>query len=166
MNVYGDIKCCKPFRFNKDTDDNDISIEILNDIAFISDGDIQINGNIRNTSNIISEGYILLNDYIKTDEYVEAKKGVRNISDARVKYDLKKIENAVEKIKLLSGYTFKRNDLNGINDTGLLAQDVKKILPEVVNENKEGILSIEYSKMMGLIVEAIKELSNKIDFIK
>jgi len=166
MNVYGDIKCCKPFRFNKDTDDNDISIEILNDIAFISDGDIQINGNIRNTSNIISEGYILTNDYIKTDEYVEAKKGVRNISDARVKYDLKKIENAVEKIKLLSGYTFKRNDLNGINDTGLLAQDVKKILPEVVNENKEGILSIEYSKMMGLIVEAIKELSNKIDLIK
>lgn len=166
MNVYGDIKCRKPFRFNKDTDDDTIEIEILNDIAFISDGDIQINGNIKNTSNIISEGYILTNDYIKTDEYVEAKKGVRNISDARVKYDLKKIENAVEKIKSLSGYTFKRNDLNGINDTGLLAQDVKKILPEVVNENKEGILSIEYSKMMGLIVEAIKELSDKIDLIK
>ena len=166
MNVYGDIKCRKPFRFNKDTDNESINIEILNDIAFISDGDIQINGNIKNTSNIISEGYILTNDYIKTDEYVEAKKGVRNISDARVKYDLKKIENAVEKIKSLSGYTFKRNDLNGINDTGLLAQDVKKILPEVVNENKEGILSIEYSKMMGLIVEAIKELSDKIDLIK
>lgn len=166
MNVYGDIKCCKPFRSNRNTNDNSINIEILNEIAFISDGDIQINGNIKNTSNIISEGYILTNDYIKTDEYVEAKKGVRNISDARVKYDLKKIENAVEKIKLLSGYTFKRNDLNGINDTGLLAQDVKKILPEVVNENKEGILSIEYSKMMGLIVEAIKELSEKIDLIK
>jgi len=166
MNVYGDIKCCKPFRFNKNTDNDVIDIEILNDIAFISDGDIQINGNIKNTSNIISEGYIITNDYIKTDEYVEAKKGVRNISDARVKYDLKKIENAVEKIKLLSGYTFKRNDINGINDTGLLAQDVNKILPEVVNENKEGFLSIEYSKMMGLIVEAIKELSDKIDLIK
>ena len=166
MNVYGDIKCCKPFRFNKDTDTNATNIEILSEIAFISDGDIQINGNINNTNNIISEGYILTNNYIKTDEYVEAKKGVRNISDARVKYDLKKIENAVEKIKLLSGYTFKRNDLNGINDTGLLAQEVNKILPEVVNENKEGILSIEYSKMMGLIVEAIKELSDKIDFIK
>ena len=37
---------------------------------------------------------------------------------------------------------------------------------EVVNENDEGILSIEYSKMMGLIVEAIKELNVKIDLIK
>ena len=37
---------------------------------------------------------------------------------------------------------------------------------EVVNENNEGILSIEYSKMMGLIVEAIKELNAKIDLIK
>ena len=81
-------------------------------------------------------------------------------------WDLKKIENAVDKLKLLSGYTFKRKDLNGIKDTGLLAQDVRSVLPEVVNENDEGILSIEYAKMMGLIVEAIKELNAKIDSIK
>ena len=80
--------------------------------------------------------------------------------------DLKKIENAVDKLKSLSGYTFRRKDLNGIKDTGLLAQDVRSVLPEVVNENDEGILSIEYSKMMGLIVEAIKELNVKIDLIK
>ena len=56
------------------------------------------------------------------------------------KYDLKIIENAVDKLKSLSGYTFKRKDLNGINDTGLLAQDVRSVLPEVVNENNEGII--------------------------
>jgi hypothetical protein len=150
MNVYGNIKCSKPSNFG----------EIINEIALTADGDVKIEGNMEIKSNINAEGFI------STDRYVEAKQGVRNISDSRVKYDIKKIDNALNKIKLLTGYTFKRNDLNGINDTGLLAQDVKPILPEVVNENSEGILSIEYAKMMGLIIESIKELSDKIDLIK
>jgi hypothetical protein len=163
MNVYGNIKCCKPFSIT------DNIIAFTSDIALDAMGNANIHGNINSSniycSNINNIGYIYSTKYIKTDEYIEAKLGVRNISDSRVKYDLKKIENAVDKIKLLSGYTFKRNDLNGMQDTGLLAQDVKSILPEVVNENKDGLLNIEYAKMMGLIVEAIKELSDKIDLI-
>ena len=162
MNVYGNIKCCKSFRFDKDTNNK----EILSDTALTANGDIKIDGNINTTSNINCAGNIISTGFISTEEHIEAKKGVRNISDSRVKYDLKKIENAVDKLKSLSGYTFKRKDLNGIKDTGLLAQDVRSVLPEVVNENDEGILSIEYSKMMGLIVEAIKELNVKIDLIK
>lgn len=162
MNVYGNIKCCKSFKFDKDTNNK----EILSDTALTANGDIEIDGNINNTSNINCDGNIISIGSISTKAHIEAKQGVRNISDSRVKYDLKKIENAVDKLKSLSGYTFKRKDLNGINDTGLLAQDVRSVLPEVVNENKEGILSIEYSKMMGLIVEAIKELNVKIDLIK
>tara|TARA_B000000475_G_scaffold146790_1_gene118155 strand:- start:925 stop:3768 length:2844 start_codon:yes stop_codon:yes gene_type:complete len=148
MNVYGNIKCCKPFMFEEDT------------YTILSETALTANGNINCKGDIISDGFI------STEKHIEAKKGVRNISDSRVKYDLKKIENAVDKLKSLSGYTFKRKDLNGIKDTGLLAQDVRSVLPEVVNENHEGILSIEYSKMMGLIVEAIKELNVKIDLIK
>ena len=128
--------------------------------TILSETALTANGNINCKGDIISDGFI------STEKHIEAKKGVRNISDSRVKYDLKKIENAVDKLKSLSGYTFKRKDLNGIKDTGLLAQDVRSVLPEVVNENHEGILSIEYSKMMGLIVEAIKELNVKIDLIK
>lgn len=156
MNVYGNIKCCKPFKFTEDTN----NATIISDTALTANGNIEIEGNINCDGNIISDGFI------KTEAHIEAKKGVRNISDSRVKYDLKKIENAVDKLKSLSGYTFRRKDLNGIKDTGLLAQDVRSVLPEVVNENDEGILSIEYSKMMGLIVEAIKELNVKIDLIK
>ncbi len=162
MNVYGNIKCCKSFKFDKDTNNK----EILSDTALTANGDIKIDGNINTTSNINCAGNIISTGFISTEEHIEAKKGVRNISDSRVKYDLKKIENAVDKLKSLSGYTFRRKDLNGIKDTGLLAQDVRSVLPEVVNENDEGILSIEYSKMMGLIVEAIKELNVKIDLIK
>jgi len=156
MNVYGNIKCCKSFKF----EEGDETATIISHTALTANGNIEINGNIECKENIISTGFI------STKEHIEAKKGVRNISDSRVKYDLKKIENAVDKLKSLSGYTFRRKDLNGIKDTGLLAQDVRSVLPEVVNENDEGILSIEYSKMMGLIVEAIKELNVKIDLIK
>ena len=162
MNVYGNIKCCKPFKFTEGTD----NLDVLSDTALTANGDIEIDGNITTTSNINCYGNIISDGFIKTEAHIEAKKGVRNISDSRVKYDLKKIENAVDKLKSLSGYTFRRKDLNGIKDTGLLAQDVRSVLPEVVNENDEGILSIEYSKMMGLIVEAIKELNAKIDLIK
>lgn len=160
MNVYGNIQCCKSFKFTDGTK------EILSDTAFTANGDIKIYGDINTTSNINCDGNIINNGFISTKQHIEAKQGVRNISDSRVKYDLKIIENAVDKLKSLSGYTFKRKDLNGIKDTGLLAQDVRSVLPEVVNENDEGILSIEYSKMMGLIVEAIKELNAKIDLIK
>jgi hypothetical protein len=162
MNVYGNIKCCKSFKFEEGSN----IATILSDTALTANGNIEIDGNIHNTSNINCDGNIISIGFISTEAHIEAKKGVRNISDSRVKYDLKKIENAVDKLKSLSGYTFKRKDLNGIKDTGLLAQDVRSVLPEVVNENDEGILSIEYSKMMGLIVEAIKELNAKIDLIK
>ena len=162
MNVYGNIKCCKSFKFEEGNN----TATILSDTALTANGDIKIDGEINTTSNINCAGNIISIGSISTNAHIEAKKGVRNISDSRVKYDLKKIENAVDKLKSLSGYTFKRKDLNGIKDTGLLAQDVRSVLPEVVNENDEGILSIEYSKMMGLIVEAIKELNAKIDFIK
>lgn len=160
MNVYGNIQCCKPFKFTDGTK------EILSHTALTANGDITIDGEINTTSNINCDGNIISIGSISTQEHIEAKKGVRNISDSRVKYDLKKIENAINKLKELSGYTFRRKDLNGIKDTGLLAQDVRSVLPEVVNENNEGILSIEYAKMMGLIVEAIKELNAKIDLIK
>ena len=156
MNVYGNIKCCKSFKFEEGSN----IATILSDTALTANGNIEIYGNINSKGDIISDGFI------STEKHIEAKQGVRNISDSRVKYDLKKIENAVDKLKSLSGYTFKRKDLNGIKDTGLLAQDVRSVLPEVVNENNEGILSIEYAKMMGLIVEAIKELNTKIDLIK
>ena len=51
-------------------------------------------------------------------------------------------------------------------DTGLIAQDVQSVLPEVISIDNNNMLNIEYNKMMGLIIEAIKELDNKINLIK
>ena len=76
------------------------------------------------------------------------------------------IPNAVDKVKQLRGVTFERTDEKerhqGIRHTGLIAQEVEKVLPEVIETNKDGILSVAYGHMVGLLVEAIKEQDEKI----
>jgi hypothetical protein len=87
-------------------------------------------------------------------------------SDIRVKSDLVKIENALEKVKQLTGYTFTRTATN-TRSTGLVAQDVQNVLPEAVGEDPTtGTLTLAYGNLAGLIVEAIKDLANEINEIK
>lgn len=88
---------------------------------------------------------------------------VTAFSDARLKTDLVKISNALDKIETLTGYTYTRID-TGERQTGLLAQDVQKILPEVIVDAEH--LSIAYGNLMGLIVEGIKELRQEVAALK
>ena len=97
-----------------------------------------------------------------SDGAVGTKNGnVVSTSDERLKTDIYTIENALEKTLLLRGvnYTLIQEQTKSI---GLIAQEVELIVPEVVHEY-EGIKSIAYSNMIGLLVEAIKELNNKVN---
>lgn len=89
-------------------------------------------------------------------------------SDSNMKTDLVRIDKAVARLKELTGYTFARRDLEDTKRyAGLLAQDVQKVLPEVVyRDDKTDMLSIAYGNMAGLFVECIKELQEQIDDIK
>jgi hypothetical protein len=51
-------------------------------------------------------------------------------------------------------------------DTGVIAQEVESILPEVVGTREDGTKAVAYEKMTGLLIEAIKELDIKIEDIK
>ena len=91
-------------------------------------------------------------------------------SDERLKEFEGKIDNALEKVLALSGYYYKDNELakelgydNDRRQVGLSAQEVKKILPEVITEAPidEQYLTIWYDKLIPLIIEAIKELADK-----
>lgn len=87
-------------------------------------------------------------------------------SDIRLKTDLEKITNALDKVCELTGYTFNKIG-NSTRSTGLVAQDVQKVLPECVVQHPDtDILSVAYGNMMGLIVEAIKDLKKEIDDLK
>jgi hypothetical protein len=86
---------------------------------------------------------------------------VSGTSDRRLKDDLVVIDSALEKLCALTGYTYLRTDLN-VMQAGLIAQDVQAVLPEAVKEDERKYLNISHGAVLGLIVEAIKELREQV----
>lgn len=87
-------------------------------------------------------------------------------SDKRLKENIKIIENPIEKVKQLEGVTYNKIKTPEFKETGLIAQDVEAVLPEAVNSSDDGMLAIAYPRLVGLLVEAIKEQQIQIDELK
>jgi len=91
-------------------------------------------------------------------------------SDKRLKENIKPIESALDKVSKLQGVTFnwKKSDsiLNIKEDVGFIAQDVQKVIPELVREDKDGMLSIRHQGITPILLEAIKELKAEIEELK
>jgi hypothetical protein len=90
-------------------------------------------------------------------------------SDRAVKYDLVRISDALDRVSQLTGYTFSRSDgpdgphgTSSARETGLIAQDVLEVLPEAVATDASGRLSVAYGNLAGLIVEALKDLKDRV----
>ena len=84
-------------------------------------------------------------------------------SDKRLKTNIKKIENAMDKVSKLNGYTYTHENRES---TGCMAQEVLEVLPEVVSGSDETTYSLAYGNMVGLLIEAIKELKSEINQLK
>ncbi len=80
-------------------------------------------------------------------------------SDERLKSDIKKIPKALDKVKELSGYTY---TINEKESAGVIAQEVLKILPETISTRDDGYYAVSYHGLIGLLIEAVKELSEKV----
>ena len=82
-----------------------------------------------------------------------------------MKDNISPIKQALDKVKSLSGNTFDWNEASGKegSDTGVIAQEVEEVLPEVVSEGEDGMKSVAYGNMVGLLVEAIKDQQKQID---
>ena len=84
-------------------------------------------------------------------------------SDISLKDNIRPIESAIFKVKQIRGVTFDWNEKSNKlqqekgHDVGLIAQEVEKVLPEVIQIRKDGIKAISYEKVVPLLVEAIKE---------
>jgi hypothetical protein len=109
--------------------------------------------------NMGADLYVYGNSYVSGNQTAGVM--TTNTSDRRLKKDFSKIEDALEKIKTLTGYTYMRTEATDTRRyTGLIAQDVETVLPEAVSlDERTGVLSVAYGNMMGLVVEAIKQLS-------
>ena len=91
-------------------------------------------------------------------------------SDKRLKDNIEIIPKALDKVMQLNGYTFTRtNAENGNEDkrqTGVIAQEVLEVLPEAVSTDDDGYHAVAYGNMVGLLIEAIKELKQEIEVLK
>jgi hypothetical protein len=92
-------------------------------------------------------------------------------SDIRLKENITPIENALEKISKLNGveYDFKDSKDYGYlrkHQIGLIAQEVEKVIPEVVSEQENGNLGVSYQHLTAMLVEAVKEQQSQIDSLK
>lgn len=83
-------------------------------------------------------------------------------SDKELKENLQVIKNPLDKIYALNGYTFDWKK-DGSHDVGLIAQEVEKVLPQLVHVDTNGHKWVQYSNMVALLIEWLKELGNKVD---
>lgn len=85
-------------------------------------------------------------------------------SDARLKSDIAPIADALAKVQALTGVTFTMAG-SDVRQMGLIAQEVQAVAPEAVVE-AEGVLRLAYGNLVGLLVEAIKDLAQEVDQLK
>jgi len=90
-------------------------------------------------------------------------------SDLRLKTDINPIADAVNKVKSLRGVTYEwnENSTREGQDTGVIAQEVDALgLPGLIQERDNGYLAVRYERLVPLLIEAIKELSDKVDSLE
>jgi hypothetical protein len=91
---------------------------------------------------------------------------VESTSDEKLKTNIKTIENGLEKVLSLRGVEYDRIDIDS-HQVGVIAQEVEKIVPEVVSTNSEtGTKSVAYGNLVGVLIEAIKDLKVEISELK
>lgn len=139
--------------------------------AITNSGGISGGGSITTSSNISTSGTGIITS---AGEIRAVGDITAYYSDDRLKTRLGNLENALDKIASLQGFYYEANDTavslgyTKFREVGLSAQDVQKILPEVVVpapvDNK--YLTVNYAKLIPLIVESIKELKVELDLLK
>ena len=96
------------------------------------------------------------------------------LSDAALKDNVETITNSIDKIKELRGVSFTWNQTarKGKNDIGLIAQEVEKVIPEVVHEQspyfvegEESYKTVDYEKIIAVLIEGMKEQQNQIEML-
>ena len=90
-------------------------------------------------------------------------------SDRNLKDNIQPIENPLEKMDKIGGYTFIWNDKQSTykgKDIGVVAQEIQEIMPEIVATRANGYLGVKYEKIVPLLIESIKELKKEVEDIK
>jgi len=139
------------------------SILIDGDVDIV--GDVEISDSITVSNGADITGGASINGDLTVDGTITATGDITAFSDKRFKNNIENINNGLDKILSLQGVTF-NTIFDDKKHCGLIAQDVEKIIPEVILETPDGYKSIAYSNLVGYLIESIKELKTEIDLLK
>jgi hypothetical protein len=115
------------------------------------------------TSGSITSSYVSSSKiYFNPSTGVLNATSFNSLSDYFSKYDIHTLEDALQKVLKLRGVGFKYKDIN-ITSMGVIAQEIEEVIPEVVSTNEDGIKSVSYDGIVGLLIEAIKQQQITID---
>ena len=143
---------------------------LRSDVADIASGIITFSNTTQSTTNttgaVIVSGGVGIAKTLNVGEDVVAYAS----SDRRLKDNILPIENPLQKINSIGGYSFdwnveKQHIYNG-KDYGVIAQEIEEILPELVDTRENGYKAVKYDKLVSLLIEGIKELSQEVDELK
>ena len=93
-------------------------------------------------------------------------------SDITLKDNVRPIESAIFKVQQIRGVEFDWNEKSPGwarergHDVGVVAQEIQKVLPEIVTERKNGYLGVDYKRIVPLLIESIKELKEEVEELK
>ena len=94
-----------------------------------------------------------------------ASGNVSAYSDARLKEDVETVANALDLVASMRGVTYTRKD-TGSKGVGVIAQEMLEVIPQVVQQGEDGTLSVAYGNLVGVLIEAIKELKTEVETLK
>ena len=145
-----------------DTTSGGLELDADNNTVTIT-ADISQTGNFSTSGSITGDSGSFTNDVVAFT------------SDIRLKTDIEPIQNALDKVQSLNGFTYKHNEIAeelGLNTetryAGISAQDLQEVLPEAVKNApaSDKYLTVQYEKVVPLLIEAIKELKTEIEELK
>ena len=88
-------------------------------------------------------------------------------SDERLKKNISPIHNALDKVLDLKGVEYQYiSDTDNLREVGLVAQQVEQVVPEVVREGTDGMKTVNYGALVGVLIEAVKELTQEVETLK
>ena len=122
----------------------------IQELAVNSNLDLTSSG-ITGVTNISASGIVTATDFNST-------------SDINLKENIKIIDDPIDKVLKLNGVSFNWKDTHQ-SSAGLIAQEVEKVLPEIVRENN-GNKSLNYNGLIGLLVEVVKQQQEQINTLR
>ena len=129
--------------------------------------DIYAAGNLRIIGNISGSSISSSGDILADGDVV-----AYNSSDERLKDNIEVIQGSLDKIGEIRGVEFDWNEKSPGwaqergHDVGVIAQEVQKVLPEIVTKRKNGYLGVDYKRLVPLLIESIKELKEEVEILK